>query len=402
MTYIRRDLETFFMANAPHYPVVLLTGPRQVGKTTFLQHISEEGRRYVSLDIARDSDLARSDPELFLERYAPPVLIDEIQYAPQLLPVIKAAVDRDQRPGSFWLTGSQQFEMMREVTESLAGRVGIFEMMGLSNCEMERRPAKPFLPADDFLPAPDGLTLPGLFRRIWQGSFPKPAASPEMDHDLFYGSYISTYLERDVRLSGNIGDLPRFYRFLRAAAARTGQLLNYSDLARDADVSVPTAKNYLGALVSSGVAALLEPYFANRNKRMTQTPKLYFLDTGLCAYLTDWSSPETLEAGAMAGHIFETWCFAEILKSYRNCGRRPALSFYRDFDQVEIDLVIERDGILYPVEFKKSADPGRESARHFAKLEKFGKPLGMGAVVCMVRDCQALTRTCKLIPAASL
>ena len=402
MEYLHRDLEVFFKKNAKHYPAILLTGPRQVGKTTFLRHLCEADRNYVSLDIPRDRDLARSDPELFLERYKPPILIDEIQYAPELLPFIKAMVDREQKPGMFWLTGSQQFRMMRNVTESLAGRIGIFEMLGISNCELEHRKPGAFLPTNDFEDAPDDLDLLGLYRRIWNGSFPRLTADPEMDRDLFYGSYISTYLERDVRTLGNIGDLPRFFRFLRAAAARTGQLLNCSDLARDADVSPATAKNYLGILTASGLVALLEPYFTNRIKRMTQTPKLYFLDTGLCAYLTDWSSPETLESGAMAGHIFETWCFAEILKSYRNSGRRPAFCFYRDFDQVEIDLVIEQDGVLYPVEIKKSSDPGRSAAGCFSKLRKFEKPVGMGGVICMARKCQPLTRECRLIPAGSL
>lgn len=402
MSYIHRDLEAFFKRNEKHYPVVLLTGPRQVGKTTFLRHIGESDRKYVSLDDPRDLDLARNDPVLFIERYKPPVLIDEIQYAPELLPAIKSAVDRERAPGMFWLTGSQQFRMMRNITESLAGRVGIFEMLGISNCELERRELKAFLPTEDFEDAPDGLDLSGLYSRIWRGSFPGPTADPDMDRDLFYGSYISTYLERDVRMLGNVGDLQRFFRFLRAAAARTGQLLNYSDLARDADISISSAKNYLGTLVASGLVALLEPYFANRIKRMTQTPKLYFLDTGLCAYLTDWSSPETLESGAMSGQIFETWCFAEILKSYRNSGKKPSFYFYRDFDQVEIDLVIEQNGVLYPVEMKKSADPGRRAAGHFAKLDKFGKVVGMGAVICMVEKSIPLTRGCKLIPAASL
>lgn len=402
MQYIYRSLEDFFRKNARHFPAILLTGPRQVGKTTFLKHLSEENRKYVSLDIPRERNLAKEDPELFLERHKPPVLIDEIQYAPELLPIIKVMIDKEQRGGMFWLTGSQQFRMMQNVTESLAGRIAIFEMSGLSNRELEQRDTVPFLPVYDFPSAPEKLDLQGVFRRIWQGGFPKLAAEPDMNHDLFFGSYIDTYLERDIRILGQVGDLHRFFRFLRATAARTGQLLNYSDLARDADVSVPTAKNYLSILIASGLVALLEPYYSNLIKRLTRTPKLYFLDTGLCAYLTDWSSPETLEAGAMAGPIFETWCFSEILKSWRNSGKRPAFYYFRDFDQVEIDLVIEQDGILYPVEIKKSSDPGRNAARHFGKLEPFGKPVGMGAVVCMVRECSPLTRKCRLIPAASL
>lgn len=402
MEYIHRNLEDFFKKNGACYPALLLTGPRQVGKTTFLKHISEENRNYVTLDIPRERTLAAEEPELFLERHKPPVLIDEIQYAPELLPYIKVMIDREQKPGMFWLTGSQQFHMMGNVTESLAGRVGVFEMLGLSNQELNNRNEGPFLPQKERQPAPDGMDLSKLYRRIWNGGFPRLAENPDMDHDLFYGSYVNTYLERDVRILAQVGDLHRFFRFLRAAAARTGQLLNYADLARDADVSVASAKNYLSILTASGLIALLEPYFTNQTKRMTQTPKLYFLDTGLCAYLTDWSSPETLEAGAMSGHIFETWCVSEILKSYRNAGKRAPLYFYRDFDQAKIDLVIEQDGILYPVEIKKSTNPGRDAAKNFAKLEKFGKPVGKGAVICMVREQEPLTSACSLIPAASL
>lgn len=400
--YIERNLKDFFLKCSSQFPVMLVTGARQVGKTTFLQHIKDESRTYISLDSLKNQELAKTDPELFLQRFKPPLLIDEIQYAPELLPYIKMMVDAGQKPGMFWLTGSQQFQMMSGVTESLAGRVGIVNLMGLSNRELDGKTTKPFLPTLDFTSESSPLDLPGLYRRIWHGAFPMLDSHPEIDRNFFYESYINTYLERDIRNLSQVGDLQRFFRFLRAAAARTGQLLNYSDLARDADISVPTAKNWLSLLLSSGLAYLLEPYYSNRIKRLTQAPKLYFLDTGLCTYLTDWFTPESLEAGAMSGAVFETWCFTELLKSYRHSGQRAPFFFYRDFDQAEIDLIIESDGVLYPVEFKKSANPGKDAARHFKLLQRFDQPVGTGAIICMTSTAMPLNRSCQLIPAAML
>jgi predicted AAA+ superfamily ATPase len=400
--YIKRNLKDFFLKCSSQFPVMLVTGARQVGKTTFLQHIKDKSRNYISLDSLKNQALAKSDPELFLQRFKPPLLIDEIQYAPELLPYIKIMVDSEQKPGMFWLTGSQQFQMMSGVTESLAGRVGIVNLMGLSNRELDGKSTFPFLPTLDFSSDKSSLDLSGLYRRIWHGAFPMLNSHPEIDRNFFYESYISTYLERDVRELSQVGDMQRFFRFLRAAAARTGQLLNYSDLARDADISVPTAKNWLSILLSSGLTYLLEPYYSNRTKRLTQTPKLYFLDTGLCTYLTDWFTPESLEAGAMSGAIFETWCFVELLKSYRHSGQRAPFFFYRDFDQVEIDLIIEYNGTLYPVEFKKSANPGSDAAKNFKILERLNQPVGTGAIICMSSIVMPLTRSCQLIPAAVL
>jgi len=400
--YIERNLKDFFLKCSSQFPVMLVTGARQVGKTTFLQHLQEDNRSYVSLDSLKNQELAKADPELFLQRFKPPLLIDEIQYVPELLPYIKIMVDAERKPGMFWLTGSQQFQMMKGVSESLAGRVGIVNLLGLSNRELDGKPTAPFLPTLDFSNQTSSLDLLGLYRRIWQGAFPMLNSNPEIDRNFFYESYISTYLERDVRALSQVGDLQRFFRFLRSAAARTGQQLNYSELARDADIAVPTAKNWLSVLLASGLVYLLEPYSSNLLKRITKTPKLYFLDTGLCSYLTDWFTPESLEAGAMAGAIFETWCMVELLKSYRHSGQRAPFFFYRDFDQVEIDLLIEHDGTLYPVEFKKNSNPGTDAVKNFKMLDKLGKPVGPGAVICMSSIAMPLNRHCQLIPAPML
>ena len=387
--YYARSLESYWLEVSRQFAVLLLTGPRQVGKTTLLRHLAEDVRRYVTLDNPVLRDLANDDPALFLQRYEPPVLIDEIQYAPGLLPLIKMTVDESRRPGLFWLTGSQQFQTMRGVSESLAGRVGIINLLGFSSRERHQRgPAvSPFLPTRACLaerqPTLGASGLDEVYQDIWTGGFPGLVAGPIHDRELFYSSYLQTYLERDVRALSQVGNEMAFLRFLKACAARTAQMLNLSDLARDADVSVNTAKNWLSILQSSLQVELLQPYHANVTKRLVKRPKLYFLDTGLCAYLTEWSSPETLEAGAMSGAMFETHVVGEILKSWWHRGRRPQLFYYRDKEGREVDLLFVADRTLYPVEIKKSASPRRAWLPAFASLQRLDMPVGEGAVVCL-------------------
>ena len=301
--YVTRTLEGFVKSAARQFPVLLVTGARQVGKTTFLQHLSAAERTYVTLDDPLVLSLAKEDPALFFQRFMPPLLIDEIQYAPELLPHIKMEVDRTRRPDLFWLTGSQHFHLMKGVSESLAGRVGVVRLLRLSRRELEGKGAesRPFLPTPEEIPkrikTGGKLNLMDLYRLIWRGAYPAIALGEEMDRDLFYGSYIQTYLQRDIRDLSRVGDEMAFLRFLRAVAARTGRMLNMAELSKDADVSPNTAKSWLSILEASGIAYMLEPYHTNVTKRLVKTPKLYMLDTGLCAYLTEWSSPETLEAG---------------------------------------------------------------------------------------------------------
>ena len=408
MVYISRTLESFFKKADRQFPVLLLTGSRQVGKTTFLRHVSGEERTYVTLDDPMVRDLAKENPGLFLQRFQPPVLIDEIQYAPELLPFIKIEVDRKRTSGMFWLTGSQQFHMMKGVSESLAGRVGVVNLLGFSRGELigKAEEVQPFLPTDDIikprLEGGDTLSLKALYRCMWRGSFPEIASNKGIDRDLFYSSYVQTYLQRDIRDLAKVGDEMAFLRFLRAAAARTGQLLNLSDLARDADVAPNTAKSWLSILQASGMVFLLEPYYSNVTKRLIKAPKLYFLDTGLGAYLTEWSSPETLEAGAMSGAVLETWIMAEILKSYWHNGRRAQFYYYRDKDKKEIDLLIVRDGTIYPLEFKKTAAPKKDAIRHFKVLDKLNVPVGPGGVICLAEMALPLTDRVQCIPVAAL
>ena len=402
--YLPRTLEQPIQSATKRFPVLLITGARQVGKTTLLRRLAEGQRTYVTLDDPLVRNLAKEDPALFLQRFRQPLLIDEIQYAPELLGHIKMAVDNDRLPGQFWLTGSQQFHIMKNVSESLAGRAGIMRLFGLSRQEGLGRGStqKPFLPGIELFQSPQlpggGLTLQELYTAIWRGSFPALALDGGMDRNLFLSSYVQTYLQRDVRDLAQVGDEMAFLRFLRASAGRTGQLLNMAEMARDADIAPNTAKKWLSILQASGLVYLLEPYFNNVAKRMVKSPKLYFLDTGLAAYLTQWSSPETLEAGAMSGALLETWIVGELLKSWQHNGLRAPFYFYRDTDQREIDLLIVQDGTIHPLEFKKTASPDKSAMRHFSVLTRLGMPIGTGAVVSLTTQALPLTGTVWSVP----
>jgi hypothetical protein len=384
--------------------VLLLTGPRQVGKTTLLQHLCPKDRRYVTLDDPTLRALAVDDPALFLQRYEPPVLIDEIQYAPPLLPHIKMIADKTREAGLFWLTGSQQFHMMKGVSETLAGRVGILNLLGFSSRERFKLSldVDPFLPTKTCLDQREetgrNLSLKQAYETIWKGSFPAMIAGPVRDRDLFFSSYVQTYLQRDVRDLAAVGNESGFLRFVKACAARTAQILNLSELARDADVSLNTAKSWLSILEASFQVALLQPYHSNVTKRLVKRPKLYFLDTGLCAYLTEWTSPETLEAGAMSGAILETFVYAELLKSWWHRGRQPRMYYYRDKDGREVDFVFVQDRKLYPVEVKKTASPGKDSVQSFTSLTRKGASVSEGAVICLCRERVPITRDVDAVP----
>ena len=400
-------MEDDWRSASAQFEVVLLTGPRQVGKTTLLEHLQKRGRKYVTLDDLALRALAREEPDLLLERFPPPVLIDEIQYAPELMPSIKRHVDKSHEPGAFWLTGSQQFQMMKDVSETLAGRVAIINLLGFSRREKERRrlDIEPFLPTPHHIGkrAESGATtsLTSVYKEIWSGSFPALGAGKVRDRDLFFRSYVQTYLERDVRDLVQVGSLESFRRFLTASAARTGGLLNYSDLARDAGVSVNTARQWMSVLVASYQVHLVPPYHSNVTKRLTKAPKLYFLDTGLCAYLTRWTTPQTLEAGAMSGAILETFVFAEILKSWWHRTRELPLYYYRDKDGREVDFLIVTDGKLFPIEVKKSARVHR-TANLFGPLKRLKRPVDHGAVICLYPQVLPISKECTSVPVGIL
>lgn len=403
--YVARTLESSVLTASQQFPILLLTGARQVGKTTLLRHLSGEDRTYVTLDDPLVLNLAKTEPALFLQRFPPPVLIDEVQYAVELLPFLKMAADQARQPGMFWLTGSQQFHLMKGVSESLAGRVAVMHLLGLSRGELtgNGHEVRPFLPTPEELlrraGAASKLDLKELYHLIWRGSFPAMALNDALDRDLFYSSFVQTYLQRDVRDLARVGDEMAFLRFLRATAARTGQILNLAALARDADVAPNTAKSWLSILEAAEIVYLLEPYYTNLNKRLVKAPKLYLVDTGLAAYLTQWDSPQTLEAGAMSGPMLENWIIIELLKSYWHNGRRAPFFYYRDKDLREIDLLLMQDGVVYPLEIKKTAAPGKDDIRHFKALERLGLAVGPGGVICLAERSLPLTASAQSIPA---
>ena len=410
--FIRRHLEKAFLEANDFFSVLLLTGARQVGKTTFLKEIATPGRKFVSLDPLDVRTKAANDPRLFLADNPPPVIIDEIQHVPQLLPYIKEIVDnvRTTDPanahGLYWLTGSQKFELMQGVSESLAGRIGIFNLLGLSNREIAGADSVPFLPERFSSQGMETITPAEFFHRLWLGSYPelRCSANPDKYWTPFFQSYVQTYLERDVRKLAQVADLGVFFGFLKAAAARSGQMLNYSDLARDTGVSVPTAKKYMSILETSNIARLVYPYKNNRSAPMVSTPKLYFLDTGLMAFLTDWKTPEVLASGVAAGHFFETWCVAEILKSYTNAGVEPPVFYFRTKERApsEIDLIIEENRTLYPVEIKKSATLDKNDVKQFPKLATFKMRIGTGALVSLYPQVSHIEEDILTIPAPLL
>ncbi|MDR0970305.1 MAG: ATP-binding protein [Lentimicrobiaceae bacterium] len=400
--FFERKLSKVIKNATKTFPVVLITGPRQVGKTTVFSHYQEPERTYITLDDPQMRAMAQNDPALFLQTYKTPLFIDEIQYAPQLFPYIKMAVDKEKKKGMFWLTGSQQFLLMRNVSESLAGRVAILELQGFSQSEKFQRDTSPFLPDTIVSDKREIVDVHQIYEMILTGSYPEIFVSQNINRKIFYASYLKTYVERDVRILTQITDEHSFVQFIKVAAARTGQLINYTDMASDVGVSVNTIKSWISLLETSGLIFLLQPYHSNITSRAVKTPKLYFLDTGLCCYLSGWHTVETLSIGAMSGAMLETYVVSEILKSYWYSGEYPSIYFYRDKEKKEIDLLIEQDGKLYPIEIKRTASPKENDVKSFNTLKSKGLPIGKGAIICFYEHLMPLNREVDIVPMSYL
>lgn len=388
--YINRHLEEQILNASQYYPVVMVCGQRQVGKSTMLNHICEPERRYVTLDDGNARRLASTDPALFFETYGYPLLIDEFQRVPSILLEMKKIVDQkalkgENNNGMFWLTGSQKFKMMQDVSESLAGRIAIFDMASLSTAEIESRPASIFHPdlqsIRERLRYSKSKNIHEIYEDIFRGGMPK-LRSTDLDRDRFYMDYINTYIERDIKDLAQVGKLNEFYDFLVYMASRTGQELKYDDIANTIGISAPTAKAWVSILERSGVIFILRPYYSNITKRLVKTPKVYFMDTGLAAYLCRWPSAATLENGAMDGAFFETYVVTEIVKSYYNAGKPVDLYYYRDIDKKEIDLLIVEGDKMYPIEIKKGKEPSKPD-KNFGVLQQFKMDIQPGIILCM-------------------
>ena len=399
-----RDIAPTISKLSQSYSAVMLTGPRQVGKTTVLMNLKEESRTYVTLDDWTQRNLARTDPRMFLELTSAPVMIDEVQYAPQLFSYIILQIDQNAKPGAFWLTGSQSFSMMRLAQESLAGRVALLHMSALTQHEIysTNSSLRPFSLELRALQDAQEISKPAdvneIYTRIWQGSMPAYVSGRHPDRDVFYSSFIQTYLARDLTDQSSNVDRYRFVDFIRAAACRCGCLLNISAIANDVGISPATAKHWLGILEQSDLIFFLHPYANNLLKRTVKAPKLYFFDTGLVAYLTRHNSPETLANGALCGQILENYVVNQIRAGFHNVGRQYPLWYYRDFDQDEIDLLLEADGVLHPIEIKRMTTPNLSITKTFKKLKNKNLPIGAGAVICNAPQLSALDNDVFVVP----
>lgn len=406
MRFIERDLKSKIIDLNKEYSAILITGARQVGKSTLFETIMKEihsEHEIVTLDDLEERALARKDPAMFLQIHEPPIMIDEIQYAPELFSYIKIAIDRGAVPGSFWLTGSQAFKLMELAQETLAGRVAILRLPPLSQHEAYGKGASsPFTVNLNDIKNRRKTHAPAamyeIYKRIWNGGMPGLISGKFTDRDVYYSSYIQTYIERDVSELIQGVDKLLFQDFIRAVASRIGEVLNMHAIAADVGINDDTAKRWLQVLEKSDIITLLRPYSNNALHRAIKAPKLYFFDTGLVAYLTRYSSPEILANGALSGHILENYVVSEIIKSYKNTAKDCLFWYYRDKDNKEVDMILESDGELHPIEIKRSVNPETELTGAFKVLDKATVTRGAGAIICMREELSAVDSNNLIVP----
>ena len=384
------------------FRVLLVTGPRQVGKTTLLKECMPSDMNYVTLDDKALRTAAQESPKLFLEEHRYPLLIDEVQYAPELFPYIKMIVDDDKRRGLYWLTGSQQFSLMKNVQESLAGRVGIMKLNSLTYSEIKGNTNKDIFDPGNIRAAKENVDVNDLFEIIFRGGMPELYDIKTMRRELFYEAYINTYLTRDVKEQIGVSDIETFKKFMVSVASRNGEQLNYSSISKEVGIADKTVKSWLNILITSGIVYLLEPYMSTKIKRITHIPKIVFMDTGLCSYLAGWTSARDLQLSSTAGHYLETYIVAEIVKSYNAIGVDPKISYYRDKDKKEIDLIFYNNNKLYPFEIKKTADPNRSMINNFKMLDDVGKEVAPGGIICFYDKLMHLDEKNYIIPISSV
>lgn len=396
-----REAKEVVMKINETFKVLLVTGPRQTGKTTLLKSIMPDGMSYVTLDDKALREQAQEDPALFLEEHPAPLFIDEVQYAPDLFSYIKIKVDNSNEYGQYWLTGSQQFYLMKNASESLAGRVGIVNLNSFTYSEIVKNENKELFDPSEFKKS-EKVNVNDVFEIIFRGGMPEFYNNAGVERELYFKSYINTYIEKDIRGLYGINKVSSFRKFMVSVASRVGEQLNYSDIALDAGVSVPTVTSWMSILVASGIVYLLEPFMSSELKRLTHIPKIYFMDSGLAAYLAGWESARDLQLSSVSGHYLENFIVSEIVKSYNAKGKTPNISYYRDKEQNEIDLVFYKNNTLYPFEIKKSASPNRSMIKNFKALEKGNKEIGNGGVICFYETLMKLDEKNYVIPISSV
>lgn len=397
----KRESVDFIKNVSDTFKVLLITGPRQVGKTTLLLSLKPDNMNYVTLDDVNLRRHAQEDPKMFLEEHPWPLLIDEAQYAPELFSYMKIIVDKEQKNGMYWLTGSQQFHLMKNASDSLAGRVGIINLNSFTYSEIIQNENKKLFDPIDIRKSPK-IDVNDLYKIIYKGGMPELYNNKNISQEIFFQGYIDTYISRDVKSLTEIGNEMAFKKFIVSVASRTGEQLNYSSLANDSGISVPTAIKWLSILVTSGIVYLLEPYMSSQLKRITHIPKIIFMDTGLACYLAGWSSARDLQLSSSAGHYLESYIISEIVKSYNARGIRPNISYYRDKDGKEIDLIFYKNNKLYPFEIKKTASPNSDMIKNFKELQKTKKEIGAGGIICFYDELMHLDKNNYIIPVSSV
>lgn len=397
----KRESVDFIKNVSDTFKVLLITGPRQVGKTTLLLSLKPNNMNYVTLDDVNLRRHAQEDPKMFLEEHPWPLLIDEAQYAPELFSYMKIIVDKEQKNGMYWLTGSQQFHLMKNASDSLAGRVGIINLNSFTYSEIIQNENKKLFDPIDIRKSPK-IDVNDLYKIIYKGGMPELYNNKNISQEIFFQGYIDTYFSRDVKSLTKIGNEMAFKKFIVSVASRTGEQLNYSSLANDSGISVPTAIKWLSILVTSGIVYLLEPYMSSQLKRITHIPKIIFMDTGLACYLAGWSSARDLQLSSSAGHYLESYIISEIVKSYNARGIRPNISYYRDKDGKEIDLIFYKNNKLYPFEIKKTASPNSDMIKNFKELQKTKKEIGTGGIICFYDELMHLDKNNYIIPVSSV
>lgn len=397
----KREIENLVKEINKTFRVLVLTGPRQVGKSTILDSLMPRNMQKVSLDDKVLREEAKNNPKMFLETYKAPLYIDEVQYAPELFPYIKMIVDKNHDRGQYWLSGSQRFELMQNVSESLAGRAGIIEMNSFTYSEIICNHNRILWNINN-LKQKEYIDVNKMFEIIFNGSMPELYDIEGINRQRFYGSYVKTYIERDVRQILNIGNEETFRKFMRDVAIRVGTTLNYSDIANDVGVSSHTIKSWMSILVATGIVYLLESFHSKALERLTHMPKIVFMDMGLACYLAGWKSARDLQTSDVSGHYFESYVISEIVKNYNNFGEQLVISHLRNKESEEIDLIIEENNILHPIEIKKTSNPTRSMIKNFNMLEKTDKKVGIGGIVCLYDKLLPFNDKQCIIPISSL